>query len=995
MASGDVIGAAVVEVTADASGVSAGIAQATQQVKQFAQTAQQAGQQAGQGLAKGSDQATMAAIRLAREQDKLTAQIDRYAQSVGRSRGEVLEARAQALGLGQALQQQLGHIRATEAALKTQTATLSQYGLTAKQQAAALRGVPAQITDIFVGLQGGQNPLTVLLQQGGQLKDMFGGLVPAARALGAGLAALITPFTVLTGLAAALAVAFVKGQGEAEKYAAAIITTGNAAGVTANQLGGMAARIDGVIGTQAAAAQALVALTQTGVVGARDLEQFATVAIRLQKTLGTSVEDTARQFADLAKDPLKASQRLNESMNYLTLDVYRQIAALQEQGREVEAGAVAQRAYADAMEQRTAQLSQNLGTVERLWNGIKGAAAEAWDAMLNVGRAQSLDQAIEQVTANVERLRGLTGNNIVGGGGAARASAARRAQAELAEEESRLRNLERGRASQNRFASEQGARAQREKEAIAAQERLNALEKATLSNAQKRAQEIAKMKRDAELTGLSLEKQNELEKAINEKYKDRAGRKPAAVQDDEATRYLLRLREINAALTAQTLTDEKLTEAERERARFIQQIADLKEKKVLTADQKSLLANEQSIRAQLDLNVAVNAEVETRKEAARALEEQRKALERYANGIEGLQITMAGAAEGRADQRTRQLGAFGRGDRAREELEAQRQLTREYEKYEQQVIKAAARNNVSVESEQVQRDLAAVRSARDRELEAQADYYRQLDALRSNWLNGATRALENYYESTRDIAGQIGEVFENAFKGAEDALTKFITTGKLDLKSFGEAIHEDITRALVRTQITGPLSQALSGQMQSGEGIGGWLAGLFGNLFGGGAQENGGWTGVPTPLSGGAAGAGLASVATGATAATGALVALTQAASAASVSMGGQAAASGGGGFWGQALSWVGSLFGRANGGSVGPWSAHQVGEMGPEVLTVGNRQVLLTGAQGGQVTPMRGGNTINSNIYFTVQGPVDRRSEATIGRQVSRKLQSAVQRWG
>ena len=51
---------------------------------------------------------------------------------------------------------------------------LSATGQTAKQTAAALRGVPAQITDIVVSLQGGQAPMTVFLQQGGQLKDMFG-----------------------------------------------------------------------------------------------------------------------------------------------------------------------------------------------------------------------------------------------------------------------------------------------------------------------------------------------------------------------------------------------------------------------------------------------------------------------------------------------------------------------------------------------------------------------------------------------------------------------------------------------------------------------------------------------------------------------------------------------------------------------------------------------------------------------------------------------------
>jgi phage-related minor tail protein len=47
-----------------------------------------------------------------------------------------------------------------------------------------MRGLPAQITDISVGLASGQRPLMVLLQQGGQLKDMFGGVAPAAKALG-------------------------------------------------------------------------------------------------------------------------------------------------------------------------------------------------------------------------------------------------------------------------------------------------------------------------------------------------------------------------------------------------------------------------------------------------------------------------------------------------------------------------------------------------------------------------------------------------------------------------------------------------------------------------------------------------------------------------------------------------------------------------------------------------------------------------------------------
>jgi phage-related minor tail protein len=78
---------------------------------------------------------------------------------------------------------------------------LDQYGQTARATAAALRQVPAQFTDIVTGLASGQSPLTVLLQQGGQLKDMFGGVGNAAQALGGYVAGLINPLTITAAAA--------------------------------------------------------------------------------------------------------------------------------------------------------------------------------------------------------------------------------------------------------------------------------------------------------------------------------------------------------------------------------------------------------------------------------------------------------------------------------------------------------------------------------------------------------------------------------------------------------------------------------------------------------------------------------------------------------------------------------------------------------------------------------------------------------------------------
>jgi len=66
----------------------------------------------------------------------------------------------------------------------------------------------------------------------------------------------------------------------------------------------------------------------------------------------------------------------------------------------------------------------------------------------------------------------------------------------------------------------------------------------------------------------------------------------------------------------------------------------------------------------------------------------------------------------------------------------------------------------------------------------------------------------------------------------EDALVKFITTGKLDFKSLADSLVADITRIIVKQQIMIPLLQALGLGGGAGGG-GGALTSFFGSLFGG------------------------------------------------------------------------------------------------------------------------------------------------------------------
>lgn len=285
------------------------------------------------------------------------------------------------------------------------SASLDRTAISAKQTAAALRGVPAQFTDIVTSIAAGQNPMQVMLQQGGQLKDMFGGAGPAARALGGYIAGLVNPFTVAAAAAAGLAYAYHQGSQEADAYTRNLILTGNAAGTTATQMEEAARRIARATGgTQGAAAGALAQGIAGGVPGAA-LAAVAEAAVRMEQVTGKAIDDTVAEFAKLARDPVAASRKLDEQYNYLTASTYRQIKALAEQGRTSEAAALAMRTYAAAVVERTGEITRNLGVIESRWLSLKAIMAGGLDWVKGIGRP---DDALEAAADKVMKLR----NNI-------------------------------------------------------------------------------------------------------------------------------------------------------------------------------------------------------------------------------------------------------------------------------------------------------------------------------------------------------------------------------------------------------------------------------------------------------------------------------------------------------------------------------------------------------------------------------------------------------
>lgn len=282
----------------------------------------------------------------------------------------------------------------------------------AKAQSAEARKIAQaapQITDIAVSLASGQSPFLVALQQGGQLRDIFGGIVPAVRAVGSAILSIVNPVTVFAAAVGGLAAAYLAGQNEGIRFRRTLIETGNQAGVTAGQLQDMAREMDALPGvTQGSAAEAINAVVQTGKIARDQIGTVARAAEQLRSSAGKDIAETVAEFAKLGDDPVTAATELNKRYNFLTGAVLEQIRALQSQGRTQEAATVAINAYADAVDKRAPKIAQNAGILERAWKAVANATREAADAALSIGRdktpAEQLQDLLNERDARERRI---------------------------------------------------------------------------------------------------------------------------------------------------------------------------------------------------------------------------------------------------------------------------------------------------------------------------------------------------------------------------------------------------------------------------------------------------------------------------------------------------------------------------------------------------------------------------------------------------------------
>ena len=277
----------------------------------------------------------------------------------------------------------------------------------ARQIAAATRGLPAQFTDIATQLAGGQNPFLVLLQQGGQIKDQFGSIGAAAR----GIVSAISPATLalggLVGGVVGLIAAAEAGRRQANALRDAIILTGNAAGVTADGV----ARLSGAVAdssrqTVGGAREILDTLITSGRSSSAVLESQAKAIARLADVSGKAGKDIAGSFAAQLDAPARFAAELNRTYNFLTVAEFKRIQALESAGKAAEAARFTNERLAASLEGQRAQL----GSLERGWDDITKTLGRYKQALLDLGKPETFGD----VVANQARALDAANRQLAG-----------------------------------------------------------------------------------------------------------------------------------------------------------------------------------------------------------------------------------------------------------------------------------------------------------------------------------------------------------------------------------------------------------------------------------------------------------------------------------------------------------------------------------------------------------------------------------------------------
>ncbi|EEU4106501.1 phage tail tape measure protein, partial [Escherichia coli] len=681
---------------------------------------------------------------------------------------------------------------AVEQGLSRQALAAQKAGMSVGQYKAAMRTLPAQFTDIATQLAGGQNPWLILLQQGGQVKDSFGGMIPMFRGLAGAISLPMVGVTSLAVATGALVYAWYQGDSTLSAFNKTLVLSGNQSGLTAERMltlsrAGQAAGL-----TFNQAGESLAALVSAGVRGGEQFDAINQSVARFASASGVEVDKVAEAFGKLTTDPTSGLTAMARQFRNVTAEQIAYVAQLQRSGDEAGALQAANDIATKGFDEQTRRLKENMGTLET-WADKTGKAFKSmWDAILDIGRPESsadmlasaqkaFDEADKkwQWYQSRSQRRGKTASfraNLQGAWDDRENARLGLAAATLQSDMEKAGEL----AARDR-AEREASQLKYTGEAQKAYERLlSPLEKYTA-----RQEELNRALRDGKILQADY---NTLMASAKKDYESTL-KKPSGVkvsagerQEDRAHAALLALETELRTLEKHSGANEKISRQRRDLWKAESQYAVLKEaatKRQLSGQEKSLLAHEKET---LEYKRQL-AELGDKVEHQKRLNELAQQAARFEEQQSAKQAAISAKARGLTDRQ------------AQRESEAQR-----------------LRDVYGDNPQALARVTGALKQT-----------WADEDMLRGDWLAGLKSGWGEWAESATDSMSQVKSVATQTFDGIAQNMAAMLTGSEQNWRGFTRSVLSMMTEIL--------LKQAMVG-------IVGRIGSAIGGAFGGGASAS-------------------------------------------------------------------------------------------------------------------------------------------------------------
>ncbi|MBZ8225493.1 phage tail tape measure protein [Escherichia coli] len=659
-----------------------------------------------------------------------------------------------------------------EQGLSRQALAAQKAGISVGQYKAAMRTLPAQFTDIATQLAGGQNPWLILLQQGGQVKDAFGGMIPMFRGLAGAITLPMVGVTSLAVATGALAYAWYQGDSTLSAFNKTLVLSGNQSGLTAERMltlsrAGQAAGL-----TFNQASESLAALVNAGVRGGEQFDAINQSIARFASASGVEVDKVAEAFGKLTTDPTSGLMAMARQFRNVTAEQIAYVAQLQRSGDEAGALQAANDAATKGFDEQTRRLKENMGTLET-WADKTGKAFKSmWDAILDIGRPESsadmLASAQKAFDEADKKWQWYQGRSQRRG-----KTASFRANLQGAwddRENARLGLAAATLQSDMEKAGELAARDRAEREASqlkytgeaqkAYERQLTPLEKYTA-----RQEELNKALKDGKILQADY---NTLMASAKKDYES-TQKKPSGVkvsagerQEDQAHAALLALETELRTLEKHSGANEKISQQRRDLWKAENQYAVLKEaatKRQLSGQEKSLLAHEKET---LEYKRQL-ADLGDKVEHQKRLNELAQQAARFEQQQSAKQAAISAKARGLSDRQ------------AQRESEAQR-LRDVYGDNPQALAKAtsALKNTWSAEEQ-----------------------------LRGSWMAGLKSGWGEWAESAMDSFSQVKSAATQTVDGIAQNMAAMLTGSEQNWRSFTRSVLSMMTEILLKQAMVG------------------------------------------------------------------------------------------------------------------------------------------------------------------------------------------------